>query len=283
MAAVSVFVIAYSGISLIFVWHSVHPDKIFFQYTPEEFGLKAEHVTFSADDGVRLSGWLIGSDTNKDRVIVLMHGYPTEKSELLPLAAALYPEFSIFLFDQRYFGASEGMYTTLGTKERKDLSRGIDFLTGKRGYSRIGVFGHSFGGAVALLTAAEDTRIVALASYGAFSDIQSVGYEKYATLGIARYPLIGAMVFWIKFLIGDIEEYSPVRAMAHIRIPVLLLHSKGDEEVPFIHAERLKKKMEGNQRAEYYFPETGRHADFSAELKDRVKHFFKKHIPHHKD
>src|SRR4029453_3473347 len=107
--------------------------------------------------------------------LVLLHGYPAEKADLLPLAGALAPRFTVLLVDQRYFGKSGGRATTIGFRERADLQRAIDFL-GTRGIEKVGVFGFSLGGAVALLAAAEDPRIRAVAAYAPFADLTTLGY-----------------------------------------------------------------------------------------------------------
>src|SRR5437764_1374469 len=63
----------------------------------------------AADDGVRLAGWFLPRPGAP--AVVLLHGYPAEKADLLPLATALAPEFATLLVDQRYFGQSESAAT----------------------------------------------------------------------------------------------------------------------------------------------------------------------------
>lgn len=272
-------IIVYFGICFLFLWRSLHPEKIFFNRAPYEFGLNAEHTHLFTDDGLKLSGWLIASKKNKQCAIILVHGYPSEKSELLPLATTLAQEFSVFLFDQRYFGTSEGSHTTLGIKEQNDLMRAIDLLN-QKGYSCIGVFGHSFGGAVGMLAAAKDSRIRAIVSYGAFSNISSAGIERYKTFGIARYALIDTMMFMARLWIGDLEKNSPINAAKKIRAPFLLAHSIDDEKIPFKHAQYLQKAFGENKIAEYYFPRKTRHAEFSEVLQKKTRQFFIKHLVH---
>src|SRR5207244_10777079 len=95
--------------------------------------------------------------------LVLLHGYPAEKADVLPIAAALAPRFTVLLLDQRYFGQSGGRATTIGYRERGDLRRAIDVLAA-RGFNEVGVFGFSLGGAVALLAAAADPPLRPAAS-----------------------------------------------------------------------------------------------------------------------
>src|SRR5262245_65499257 len=134
--------------------------------TPADFALRVEDVRLRAGDGVTLAGWLIARPAAP--AVVLLHGYPANKADLLPIAAALAPRFAVLLMDLRYFGDSGGRATTLGFRERGDLQRAVAWLHA-RGYARVGVFGFSLGGAVALLAAADDPRILAVAAYAPFA------------------------------------------------------------------------------------------------------------------
>src|SRR5207245_11396386 len=100
--------------------------------------------------------------------LALLHGYPAEKADVLPLAAALSPCFTVLLRDQGYSGESGGHATTIGFRERGDLRRAIDFLE-SRGFKEVGVFGLSLGGAVALLAAGEDPGIRRVPAYAPFA------------------------------------------------------------------------------------------------------------------
>src|SRR3989454_845585 len=167
---------------------------------------------------------------------------------MLPIAAGLASRFTVFLLDQRYFGRSEGRLTTLGFKERRDLGRALDFLA-TRGVGAVGVFGFSLGGAVALLAAAEDPRIRAedpriraVAAYAPFADLRLLGHELYAWLGPLKYPLVGMTRVWSRLFVGaDITRPAPVEAAATLTVPVLLIASREDEQIPFAHAERSSR------------------------------------------
>lgn len=260
--------------SLVSFWLAVRPPRIAIPLRPDDYRLAVEDVTIRADDGVRLAGWLIprpGAPT-----IVLLHGYPAEKADLLPIAAALAPHFAILLVDQRYFGGSEGRATTLGFRERADLARVLDFLEA-RGATTVGVFGFSLGGAVALLTAAEDARIRAIAAYAPFADLKTLGHELYGWMWLARYPFVGAMLLWARLAFGaDITNPSPADAAARVAVPVLLVHSRQDEQIPFRHAERLRAALAGNPRAEFEFMERGRHGELPAGFEGRLAQFFRR-------
>src|SRR5512144_1356035 len=97
-------------------WFAVRPPRIPIPLRPEDFRLAVEEVRIIAEDGVTLAAWLL--PRKGAPAVVLLHGYPAEKADMLPLAAALAPRFTVLLLDQRYFGKSGGRVTTIGFRER---------------------------------------------------------------------------------------------------------------------------------------------------------------------
>ena len=272
----SLFVLAFVAASLLNFWLTVRPPRIAIPGSPKDYTLSAEDVTIRAADGVGLAAWLIARPGAP--AVILLHGYPAEKADMLPLASALAPRFTVLLVDLRYFGKSGGRVTTLGFRERDDLRRAVNFLQ-DRGITRVGVFGFSLGGAVALLTAAEDPRIRAVAAYAPFADLRVLGRELYTFLWVLRYPLIELMVVWSRvFLGGDITTPSPATAAERLSIPVLLIHSPRDEQIPFRHAERLRAALARNAGAQFDFTDRGYHGGLGGEFDDRLTGFFGKHL-----
>jgi uncharacterized protein len=263
---------AFVAFSLVSFWLAVRPPRITVPLTPGDVGLTVESVTITADDGVTLAAWLVprvGAPA-----VVLLHGYPAEKADLLPIAAALAPRFTVLLLDQRYFGESGGLATTIGLRERSDLRRAIDFLAA-RGFNEVGVFGFSLGGAVALLAAAEDPRIRAVAAYAPFADLRSLGYELYGWLWLLKYPFVGLLRGWSLLFFGhDITTVSPERAASALSVPVLLVASREDEQIPFAHAERLRRALAHNTRSEFVFTDRGRHGELPRGFDTSLARFF---------
>ena len=269
------------AVSLWSFWLAVRPPRITVPGSPREYRLPSEDVTVVADDGVKLSAWLIPAAPTRPPAetpaVVLLHGYPASKADMLPIATVLHPRFAVLVVDHRYFGASEGSATTLGFRERRDLQRAVAVLT-QRGYVRIGVFGYSLGGAVALLAAAEDPRIRAVATWAPFADLRVLGRDVYGIFWLLKYPLVELMMLWARVFIGaDITRPSPESAAARLTIPVLLLANREDEQIPFAHAERLQRALAKNARAEFVFT-AGLHNERSSDFEKRVHDFFTKSL-----
>jgi pimeloyl-ACP methyl ester carboxylesterase len=265
---------AFVGLTLFSFWLAVRPPRLTVPLAPADFKLSVEDVSIQTADGLRLSAWLVPRPGAP--AVVLLHGYPAEKADLLPLGAALARRFTILLVDLRYFGGSEGRVTTLGFRERDDLRRAIDVLA-RRGFDRVGVFGFSLGGAIAIATAAEEPRIRALAAYSPFSDLRTLAHGLYAWMGPLRYPFVGLMRGWSRIFLGlDVTAAPPLAAAARLSIPVYLIASRDDDQIPFRHAERLREAMAANPRAEYEFMDAGGHGVLAAGVEGRIERFFQR-------
>lgn len=254
-----ILVVALVVMSLWTFWMAVRPPRLTIPGTPRDYRLAAEDLTLVTADGVRLAAWLIPAATAaaQDAVatpaVVVLHGYPANKADLLPIAGALAGRATVLLVDFRSFGGSEGRATTLGHRERADLGAAVDLLA-RRGHTRIGVFGYSLGGAVALLGAAEDPRIRAVAAWAPFADLRVLARDLYGVFWLLKYPFVELMILWGRLLFGaDITRPSPEMAAARLTIPVQLWASRDDDQIPFTHAERLQRALAANPRAEFRF------------------------------
>lgn len=260
------------AMSLLSFWLAVRPPRLSIPLGPADVRLAVEDVTFAAADGVQLAAWLAGRPGAPG--VIFLHGYPANKADMLPLAAALAPRFTVLLVDQRYFGSSGGAVTTLGFRERDDLRRAVDVLAA-RGVTRVGVFGFSLGGAVAIGAAAEEPRIAAIAVYSPFADLRALGAELYGWMGPLRHPFVGLLRLWSRLFLGaDVTAFAPVAAARALSIPVYLIASRTDEQIPFHHAERLREALAANPRAQFDFMDEGRHGVLGPDVERRLEGFF---------
>ena len=272
----AVAAVAFLALSLVSFWLAVRPPRLTIPLRPADFSLTVDELTVATADGLKLAAWLVARPGAP--AVVLLHGYPAEKADMLPIAAALAPRFTVLLLDLRYFGRSEGRVTTLGFRERDDLRRAIDALAA-RGFARVGVFGFSLGGAIALTSAVEDPRIRAIAVYAPFADLRALGHELYAWMGPLRYPFVGLMRLWSRLFLGlDVTAPSPLAAAARLAIPVYLIASREDEQIPFRHAERLREALGANPRVEFDFMDRGRHGVLPPDVERRLERFFLRYL-----
>lgn len=281
------FAAGFIAISLWSFWMVTHPKRIVGQVRPEQLNLPYEEVELKTDDGLKIAGWFFCPVRNtvsngvqelgEERpVLIILHGYPADKGDMLFFARDFFGSFDVLLVDFRYFGGSEGSYTTLGANERLDLKSAVDFLEGK-GYGKIGVMGFSLGGAVGLLTAEEDERINAIVSYAGFADLKILGHGAYKYLFVLKYPLVWLIERWASIFYGiNIGEISPMKAAENLKIPVLIVHTQADNQIPIKHGYLLKEALKNDPVAEFYFPERGRHGELPPDFEERVIDFFER-------
>ncbi len=247
------------------------PQRINSSLHPKDLNLEYRDVSIKTDDNLSLSGWYLPSS---EGIIIMIHGYPADKGDLLPLAMELYPAFSILLVDMRYFGDSQGRITTLGVKERKDVSNIISWAE-REGYEDIGIFGFSFGGAISLLGGGKDDRVSAIATYNSFSDLKTLGREIYKIFFPFNWIMIEIMDIMATPIIGESPKVvSPLKEIKDITSPFLVIHNKEDKIISTEHSKKLK---EANPLGEFIFIEGLGHNNLHIETGNILKEFFKKH------
>jgi len=272
--AVGLFLIIFS---LWGFYISIRPPKIISGTTPNDLGLEYEQVLFTTSDGLALSGWFIPSQTENDKTIILLHGYPAEKGDILPVLSFLNEEYNLFLFDFRYFGESEGKYSTAGAKETEDLSAAVNFLK-SRGVDEVGVWGFSLGGAVALMAAPDHPEIKAIISESSYARLDLLTPELYR-IPILKYPLAKLTGLWGKLLLGiNAKEVSPAGSAGKLDIPILIIHSRNDNVIPFENAILIQEALKNNPKAEFWFQETLLHGQLGGEYQQRINDFFGRNL-----
>lgn len=135
-----------------------HPQPSFMmvELTPAQVGLPYEKVDFASRDGLNLFGWYVPGQNRA--AVILVHPFGARGVLMLEQAAALAQRgYTIFMFDLRAHGSSEGDTCTMGWLERYDLLGALDYVQGRSEVDpdRIGVLGISLGAQIALCTAAE--------------------------------------------------------------------------------------------------------------------------------
>jgi uncharacterized protein len=216
---------------------TVYPFKFHSNITPAYLKLPYEEVRFRTEDGLTLRGWFIPSGAAKGTIIVT-HGYPADKGELLPIVQFLHPRYNLLLFDFRSFGQSEGRISTLGYREQQDLRSVISYLK-KRGETKIGGLGFSMGAAVLLLVREPSLKAIVVDS--TFIDLDHMLQRVYKYLpGVTKLPFVWITRSYVSlFFKIDIEEVSPRRAIADAVQPILIIHGALDRQIPVEDARLL--------------------------------------------
>lgn len=190
--------------------------------TPAGIGVQFEDVYFETADGVNLHGWFLPGRTS--RVLLFFHGNAGNISHRLPsIRQFLDLGLSVFIIDYRGYGQSGGKTTEAGTYE--DANAAWRYLTETRGLAAgdIVIFGRSLGGSVAAHLAASVSP-AGLIVESAFTSVPDIAQE--------LYPWLPAR--WLSRL-----RYTTIQHIRNARCPVLVVHSRDDEIIPFHHGEAI--------------------------------------------
>ncbi len=221
------------GAGYLFARFATHPPRLPVYHRPNE-AFPTQEITFLSRDGLRLSGWFVAAKEAKGGV-VLCHGHPGTRMETLDRAKWLYEAgFHVLLFDFRALGRSEGTVSGIGCYEVQDLLGAVDILLARAEMASLplGVYGHSMGGAVSLLTAAQDPRIEAVATHGAYATLESAIRQRAKLLAHGFAPTFEESVtrYGKQWLPIDPKALAPQEAIAKIAPrPLLLFHGAKDK------------------------------------------------------
>lgn len=236
--------------SLGLAYFSTHPIRLRVRRTPAELGLAFERLSFASHDGVRLTGWWIPSP-GATAGIAVCHGHPFNRSWMLEWVRLLHPAgFNLLLFDFRAHGESEGTICTLGCEEAQDVLAAVDTMRARPEMAGlpVGVFGLSMGGVAALLAAARDPGIRAVATHGAFATLERAIARRCLVMAGPLAPAVRPCATWWggRWLPASPREIAPVEAIGRIAPrPVLLLHGSRDLIIDPRDAELLERASGG--------------------------------------
>lgn len=220
-------------------WLSVYPPKFRSKTTPADYGIEFEDVRFTTKDGLTLAGWLLVKNTSHPTIIV-GHGYPFDKGNILPVAKFLYPRYNLFFFDFRSFGRSEGKLTTAGVKEQEDVRAAIAFLKSRKDLRHtFGAYGFSLSATTFLITDAPEIK--AIVADSPYSSGHGIIEELYGYLGPLKFPFVWLTELYANLFLGLRPSAVDVCASLKNRsVPILLIHGDRDSQIPLRHSQDIE-------------------------------------------
>jgi fermentation-respiration switch protein FrsA (DUF1100 family) len=174
--------------------------------------------------------------------VVVFHGAGSQKENHADFArAALAYGFAAVTFDNRGHGETEG---TLGPGVIGDLQRLVRFVAQRPEVDerRVAVRGSSMGGLLAVHLAAASDAVAAVVAICPASERMML--ETVRPVAAGRPPPRGTYLDTTRIdahaLAAWLEEYEIGDAVERLGgKPLLLIHAKGDEQVPYTHSEEL--------------------------------------------
>lgn len=201
------------------------------RWTPADLGLSYESVSLETIDGKRLSGWWVPSQPSRG-VLLFCHGNAGNISDRLDFIRFFNRlGLSVFIFDYRGYGKSSGSPSEQGIY--RDTEAAWNYLEQIRGIDpqKIVVFGRSLGGSIAAWTS-RTHRPGALILEAAFISLKEAARD--------RLPR-----FFVRLFVPD--QYPTIRYLTMVQCPVLIIHSRDDEIIPFHHGEALFAAASGSK------------------------------------
>ncbi len=217
------------------------------------FSLKMEEkVFFNNGKGDQLSGILSNPTNSKEKpIFILCHGFATSKESysIIKLEQLLNQNnISTFRFDFFGHGESEGKFEDITISEGvDDALQAIHYLK-TQGYSKIGLFGSSFGGMVSIMTASKSKDLYLLVLKSPVSnflerDLQ-VKTEKelkdWKSNGFTDYVNGKGQKFRLNYtFLEDYNNNDGYKAAPKIKIPTLIVHGDKDDIVPVEQSKKI--------------------------------------------
>lgn len=167
--------------------------------------------------------------------VIIVHGYTNNALEMLDVAYNFYKKgYSILLVDQRAHGKSDGIYSTHGFYERKDMLSWIDYINKKK-KTKIILYGISMGGTVIMRTVGEnlpDNVICAIEDCGFISNYDQF-YNQLKYLKFLPKPIISSFNIFSSIFFGfNIYKFKPEEILMNGKIPFMFIHGSSDKLVP---------------------------------------------------
>lgn len=258
-----------------FFKNSLECPRLFFCGELGYNGDMKEKIYFTNSKGVKLCGILSNStDDISKPIIILCHGFTTSKNNgtNTQLEIILNEKgISTFRFDFFGHGESEGNFAEITTSEGvDDTLRAIDYLK-SLGYSKIGLFGGSFGGITGIMTASKTKDLYLLALKCPISNYKERDLFTRTKEEIEQWKSQGYKIHingkGLKFKLNytffeDYDNNDGYEAAKKINIPTLIVHGDKDKNVPVEQSIKISKilpncKLEIIEGAGHHFDEPG--------------------------
>ncbi len=253
-----------------------------------------EAIEWTAEDGERIEGILtypVGYEAGgRYPMIVNPHGGPEGADRVgFGLIRQLFGGHGYVVLQPNYRGSAgrgvawtKGDQHDLGGQEFRDVLAGIDAVTGMGiiDPDRIGIGGWSYGGYFSALGATHHSQRFKAAVMGA-------GISNWISfLGATDIPHENYLVHWGRWLPGNAElfwERSPLSGIENAQTPTLIIHSLGDERVPYSQAMEMYRalKDKGVETQLVLYPRAGhgvRERAHRIDLFTRELEWFDRHL-----
>ena len=257
----------------------------------QRYGAELQDVAISAADGVTLRAWYVRPSSSNGNAVILLHGI-TDNREGVAGYGKLFLDhgYAVLLPDARGHGESGGDLATYGLRESDDIHRWVDWLYAHDLSSSQCVygFGESYGAALMLQSLAVEPRYCAVAVESPFSTAREMSFERVSqplhlrpwfgrTIG---RPVVATALAYTRWRYRiDLLQASPLDAVEHSTVPILLIHGERDGSISPRHSMMLARSAPGHVQL-WLVPNAGHTMAWATareEFESRVLNWFELH------
>ena len=192
-------------------------DRLLFQPQPSSYQDSSEIIKLTTADGVQISAAYLPNPSAR-YTILFSHGNAEDLTGVLPIRRELQDiGFAVFAYDYRGYGTSEGVPSERNVY--RDIDAAYDYLIQDLNVSpqSIIAYGRSIGSGPTVDLAAR-LPVAGIVLESPFTTISQV---------ITRIPIL------------PFDRFRNIDKITDVDCPVLVMHGRNDEVIPFSHGQRL--------------------------------------------
>lgn len=185
--------------------------------TPADYGLPFEDVSFTAQDNVKLHGWFVPAEPS-NAVMLFCHGNAGNISHRADNISRLNAiGVSVFIFDYRGYGKSEGSISEAGFYLDAEAAHRIANGYASQRQSKLVIFGRSLGG-IAAVHLASQRPCAGTILESTFTHLGAMAREHFPVPGVHKMlktrlnaiDKIGRVKVGTLFFHGDLDDIVPM-------------------------------------------------------------------------
>ncbi len=235
-----------------------------------EHKIPADHIT--------------AKENQNDAAVIMVHGLGGNRLSVYPQAEIFLENgFDVLAYDQRSSGENFAPHNTYGYLESNDLEDYVKYMREHPGqYSKLGVWGLSFGGATAGIYAGTEHANQNIDFAILDSPLSSMRYviteeiEQMTGSYLAQYLIfMGNLINHLQ-LGFTYDDANVARAIENTEVPVMLIHSQADNITPYFMGEDIYKAVKHDHK-EFFSVENSEHGeihlDYPQEYADKMIKF----------
>jgi alpha-beta hydrolase superfamily lysophospholipase len=222
----------------------IQPQRSNYNLTPAQLKLKSETLTIISQDSIALKGYFIQpKDQEAKAMMILVHGIGGSKGHFLNLADNLATlGIASAVFDNRAHGESGGQYCTYGFHEKKDIAAIVDEIKKRNPNLKVGIWGNSLGGAIAIQALEYDKRIEFGIIESTFAELSQIVYDyKKRMLGGFGLRFVSDAALREAGNIANFnpDEVKPIESVKNIQQPMFFAHGDQDKRIHYSYGKQL--------------------------------------------